>query len=41
MIAAYGSNNGFGWKAGDVIAAQIVQVPMRVPEVIAAKAFRS
>jgi HAMP domain-containing protein len=41
LIATYGSSNGFGWKAGDVIAAQIVQVPMRVPEEIAAKAFRT
>ena len=41
MIAAYGANNGFGWKADDVIAAQIVQVPMRVPEEAAAKAFRT
>ena len=41
LIATYGPNNGFGWKADDVIAAQIVQVPMRVPEDIAAKAFRT
>lgn len=40
LIATYGSNNGFGWKADDVIAAQIVQVPMRVPEELSAKAFR-
>ena len=41
LIATYGNSNGFGWKADDVIAAQIVQVPMRVPEEIASKAFRS
>jgi protein-histidine pros-kinase len=41
LIATYGPNNGFGWKADDVVAAQIVQVPTRVPEEIAAKAFRS
>ena len=31
MIAIYGPQNGFGWKAGEVIAAQIVSVPMSVP----------
>jgi protein-histidine pros-kinase len=41
LRATYGSNNGFGWKANDVVAAQIVQVPTRVPEEIASKAFRS
>ena len=28
MLAVYGSNNGFGWKMGETIGAQIVQVPM-------------
>ena len=28
MIALYGSENGFGWKPGEVIGAQIVSVPM-------------
>ncbi|HSQ99806.1 MAG TPA: DUF3365 domain-containing protein [Sphingomicrobium sp.] len=28
MIALYGSDNGFGWKPGEVIGAQIVSVPM-------------
>jgi HAMP domain-containing protein len=41
LIATYGPSNGFGWKADEVVAAQIVQVPMRVPEQIASKAFRS
>jgi protein-histidine pros-kinase len=31
MIALYGSRNGFGWKANEVIGAQIVSVPMSVP----------
>jgi len=31
MIAIYGPQNGFGWKANEVIAAQIVSVPMSVP----------
>lgn len=30
MIELYGSKNGFGWKLGEVIGAQIVSVPMRV-----------
>ena len=28
MIALYGSENGFGWKLGEVIGAQVVSVPM-------------
>jgi HAMP domain-containing protein len=31
MVDLYGPNNGFGWKMGDVVGAQIVSVPMRVP----------
>jgi HAMP domain-containing protein len=38
MIAIYGPQNGFGWKANDVIAAQIVSVPMSVPLASAAHA---
>jgi HAMP domain-containing protein len=40
MIATYGSNNGFGWKAGSVVGAQVVSVPMSLPVSIAKKAFR-
>ena len=28
MVALYGSQNGFGWKTGEIIGAQIVSVPM-------------
>jgi HAMP domain-containing protein len=28
MIALYGNENGFGWKPGEIIGAQIVSVPM-------------
>jgi HAMP domain-containing protein len=28
MVALYGPENGFGWKAGEIIGAQIVSVPM-------------
>lgn len=30
MIDLYGSANGFGWKLGDVVGAQVVSVPMSV-----------
>jgi HAMP domain-containing protein len=39
MIAVYGKSNGFGWKLDDVIAAQVVSVPMSVPMQVAQKAF--
>ncbi|MDN5850834.1 MAG: DUF3365 domain-containing protein, partial [Nitrococcus sp.] len=28
LISSYGSENGFGWKQGEVVGAQIVTVPM-------------
>jgi protein-histidine pros-kinase len=31
MVDLYGPSNGFGWKMGTVIGAQIITVPMRVP----------
>jgi HAMP domain-containing protein len=40
MIALYGTANGFGWKEGEVIAAQIVSVPVAVSANIADRAFR-
>jgi protein-histidine pros-kinase len=40
MIATYGSNNGFGWKQGAIVAAQIVSVPMSLPLENARQAFR-
>jgi hypothetical protein len=39
MIKLYGTANGFGWKEGDVIGAQIVSVPVTVSERIADSAF--
>jgi protein-histidine pros-kinase len=41
MIKKYGPNNGFGWKLNQVIAAQVVSVPMTVPDQIAEKAYHS
>ena len=37
----YGPNNGFGWKEGETIGAQVVSVPMNVPLNIASRAFRT
>jgi protein-histidine pros-kinase len=31
MTDIYGVNNGFGWKLGEIIGAQVVTVPMSVP----------
>ncbi len=31
MIERYGTANGFGWKANDIITAQIVSAPMALP----------
>ena len=39
MLATYGSNNGFGWKPGTIVAAQIVSVPMSLPVQNAKQAF--
>jgi HAMP domain-containing protein len=40
MLATYGPNNGFGWKPGSIVAAQIVSVPTSVPMQKAKEAFR-
>jgi HAMP domain-containing protein len=39
MIRRYGSANGFGWTANDVVAAQIVSVPLSLPTQMANRAF--
>ncbi|MGA7125845.1 MAG: DUF3365 domain-containing protein, partial [Chthoniobacterales bacterium] len=41
MVKLYGSANGFGWQAGDIIGAQIVSVPAALTEKIASNAFQS
>ena len=41
MIKVYGKNNGFEWKMGDTVGAQIISVPMSVPLGIADRAFRT
>jgi protein-histidine pros-kinase len=39
LIHRYGPNNGFGWKLGETIGAQIVSVPMTLPIQRADNAF--
>jgi HAMP domain-containing protein len=41
MLNKYGSANGFGWNLNEVVAAQIVSVPMDLPVNIATKAFHT
>jgi protein-histidine pros-kinase len=40
LIRHYGSNNGFGWQANEIVGAQIVSVPMAVPFKMATDAFQ-
>ncbi len=41
MIRHYGKDHGFGWKANEIVGAQIVSVPMAVPLKLAKEGFRS
>jgi protein-histidine pros-kinase len=41
MVKLYGTANGFGWKQGETVGAQIVSVPMTVSLAKANKAFRT
>jgi HAMP domain-containing protein len=41
MIKRYGSQNGFGWKPNEIVAAQIISIPMSVPIKIANEGFRN
>ncbi|MBS0213986.1 MAG: diguanylate cyclase [Proteobacteria bacterium] len=41
MIKVYGSKNGFGWKLGDIIGIQLVQVPVFYPMEKARRTFAS
>jgi HAMP domain-containing protein len=41
MIKTYGPSNGFGWKEDEIIAAQIVSVPMTLPISIADRAYKN
>jgi protein-histidine pros-kinase len=37
MLAVYGADNGFGWKLNEIIGAQIVSVPLSVPQALASR----
>ncbi len=39
VIEQYGSDNGFGWKVNDIVAAQIISAPMQLPIQRANSAF--
>ncbi len=39
MLAIYGSKNGFGWKHNEVVGAQVISVPMSLPQRVANTAF--
>jgi HAMP domain-containing protein len=39
VVERYGADNGFGWKVGDVVTAQIVTAPMQLPIQRARSAF--
>ncbi len=41
MVDKYGTANGFGWKIGDIVTAQIVSVPMKLPEQRARATFNT
>ncbi len=41
MLALYGPSNGFGWKLGEVVGAQIVSVPTAVPVERANRVFQT
>lgn len=41
LLAKYGNSNGFGWKLGETVGAQIVTVPMSLPLQRADKAFQA
>ncbi len=41
MVTHYGPANGFGWKLGETVGAQIISVPMSVPLAKADQAFRT
>lgn len=41
MVSHYGPANGFGWKLGETVGAQIISVPMSVPLAKADQAFKT
>jgi HAMP domain-containing protein len=41
MLKHYGTQNGFGWHLNEVVAAQVISVPMSVPVSLANQGFRN
>jgi HAMP domain-containing protein len=41
MVKRYGTQNGFGWHLNEVVAAQVISVPMSVPVKLANEGFRN
>ena len=41
LVAEYGRDNGFNWREGDVVGAQIVSVPTTVPVAVADREFKA
>jgi protein-histidine pros-kinase len=41
LVKLYGESNGYGWKLGEIVGAQIVSVPMSVPTGNAQDAFQA
>jgi len=41
MVKRYGSQNGFGWQPNEIVAAQIISIPMTVPIKIANAGLRN
>jgi HAMP domain-containing protein len=41
MIDRYGPDNGFGWQLNDVVGAQIVSAPMRLPTARANRVYKA
>jgi HAMP domain-containing protein len=41
MIRRYGPTNGFGWNANEIVASQIVSVPVSLPVQLAQQGFRN
>jgi len=41
LLAEYGREDGFNWRAGDVVGAQITNVTTAVPMALARRAFKA
>jgi methyl-accepting chemotaxis protein len=39
MLKEYGNENGFRWKEGEIVAVQVVSVPMSIPKAISDRAL--